>query len=309
MKTLRILAAVTALPILLLAGCSAGSTAVAPAAGVEYGEYASEDRAANSMPADGSMPEDQPAEVPVAAGQQIARTARVSLTVTDIEAAAAQLRQLASAMSGLITSENLVTGDDIDPERRPVSTMVISVDSAKLDSTLDQLRSVGTITSRVISSEDVTLQVADVSARIKTLEASIARLRELSDKAGSIRELTELEAELANRIAERDSLAAQQRVLSQRVAQSPITIMLTTPPPPGELETAGFLGGLLAGWNALLASSRVLLTVLGAVLPFAALAAVIATPFLVWRHRVRARRTPTATPAPAPESSGSDVSE
>lgn len=303
MKTFRIVAVVAVAPLLfILAGCSASSADVAPASGGGSGEYASEDRAANSLPQDAPMPEGRPAEIPVAAGQQIARTARIGLTVTDIEAAAVQLRQLATAMGGLITSENLVTGADGDMEQGPISTMVISVDSTKLDSTLDQLRSVGTVTSRVISSEDVTLQVADVSARIKTLDASIARLRELSDKAGSIRELTELEAELASRIAERDSMAAQQRVLSQRVAQSPITITLTTPPPPGELESTGFLGGLIAGWNALLSSSRVLLTILGAVLPFAALAAVIATPFLVWHRRVRARRIPgSAKDAAVPE--------
>ena len=78
--------------------------------------------------------------------------------------------------------------------RTPTSTMVISVPSDKLDSTLEQLKSLGTITSRVISSDDVTTQVADVASRVKALEGSIARLNELSKKAGTISQLTELES-------------------------------------------------------------------------------------------------------------------
>ncbi|MGC3993700.1 MAG: DUF4349 domain-containing protein [Propionicimonas sp.] len=293
MRNMRALAAAAIVPTLvLLAGCSGSSSG-----------------AAASLPedvraADGSVAEDAggaPADVP--AGEpnttltpQLARTARISLTVTDVEAAATRLRELAASMGGQVTSENLVSRDDSDPDREPTSTMVLQVPADHLDATLDEVARVGTLTNRVISSEDVSTEVADVDARLKTLDASIDRLRELSKRAGTIRELTELESELTSRIAERDSLAAQQRVLSGRVAQSPITITLRTPAPASSLETTGFLGGLLAGWNALLASSRMLMTAVGAVLPFLVVAGVVAVPVLVIRRR--RRRGPAAPSAP-----------
>lgn len=240
--------------------------------------------------------------------QKVARTAQVSLTVTDVEAAATQLRGLVAAMGGQVTAENLVTRPDAESTQGPVSTIVLSVPADRLDSTLDQLKSVGTLTNRVISSEDVTTQVADVDSRVKTLNASIDRLRELSKKAGSIRELTDLEGELTDRISERDSLLAQQRALAGRVAQSPITVTLRTPVQASELETTGFVGGLVGGWNALLASSKMLMTVVGAVLPFAAVAAIVVVPLLAWRRRTRRRQRPaggegggsTATDHPEP---------
>ena len=55
----------------------------------------------------------------------------------------------------------------------------------------------------------------------------------------------------------------------------------------------------MAGWNALVSSSRVLMTVVGAVLPFAALAALIVVPLLAWRRRAR---RPVVVRAPAPAS-------
>jgi hypothetical protein len=210
--------------------------------------------------------------------------------VNDVEAAATKLRALATAMGGVVTTENLVSRVDAKGISIPTSTMVISVPSDRLDSTLEQLKSIGTITSRAISSEDVTTQVADVASRVKALDGSIARLNELSKKAGSVTELTQLEAELTARIEERDSLLAQQKALAGRVAQSPITISLETPEAVVEAEIPGFLAGLTAGWNALVTSSRVLLTIVGAVLPFVILVAVVGIPVLIWRRR--ARRVP-----------------
>lgn len=294
MRKLRALAVAASVATLaLLAGCGAGaSPAAEPGVAQGMPGDATQDKSENTR---GGVvaPEDAPGGVPGATvTQKVARSAWVEIKVTDVEAAATRLRDLATAMGGQVTSENLVTSveDEKVVQPGPVSTMVIMVPADRLDSTLEQLKSVGTVAQRVISSEDVTIQVADVDSRIATLNGSIARLRELSEKAGSIRELTELEAQLTQRIAERDSLVAQQRALEGMVTQSPVTITLTAPAPPGELETTGFVGGLVAGWNALIASSRVLLTVLGAVLPFAAVVAVVVVPLVVWRRRVRRAR-------------------
>lgn len=283
MSILRSLAAAAAVTTLfVLAGCSAGSASLPEA---QAPADAAADRSGGYTGAN-AAPEELPADIPgTTVKQQVARTARVAITVTDVEAAATMLRQVAAGAGGQVTAENLVTRADVDSDRGPVSTMVISVPADKLDSTLEQLKSAGTLTSRVISSDDVTTQVADVESRIATLNGSIARLRELSDKAGSIRDLTQLEAELTNRISERDSLVAQQKSLAGRVALSPITITLSTPERASVVETTGFLGGLLAGWNALVSSTRVLLTILGAVLPFLAVLAVVAVPLVIWRRR------------------------
>ncbi len=295
MKTLRILGAVALLPALLaIGGCSAGSSFAPAASTVEGAGGSAEDSSGRAE----ALPEAKPAGVPTAGEQQIARTASVGITVPDVEAAVAKLRQLATTMGGVITSENLVTKVDADGISTPMSTMVISVAADKLDATLDQLKSIGKVTSRVISSEDVTTQVADVDSRIKTLDGSIQRLQELSKQAGKISELTQLESELTNRIAERDSLIAQQKILAGRVAQSPIAITLETPQQATELETTGFLGGLVAGWNALVSSSRILLTIVGAVLPFLAVAALVGTPLVLWRRRTH----PRAKAAPAADS-------
>lgn len=306
MSTLRRLGIAAIVPFVLVVGGCAAVGASQPAAGTAQEVNG---RAADGTAEDASAPEAKPGEGGGFSGTvqvQVARTASVALTVPDVEAAATRLRAIATAMGGVVTTENLVSRVDAKGISTPTSTMVVSVPADTLDSTLEQLKALGTITSRVISSDDVTTQVADVASRIKALEGSIARLSELSKKAGSITELTQLESELTTRIEERDSLLAQQKSLAGRVAQSPITISLRTPEAVVEAETPGFLAGLAAGWNALVASSRVLLTIVGAVLPFLVLVAAIGIPVVIWRRR--ARRVP-ATVEPVAKASASTPPE
>jgi len=277
--------ALIAAAMLALVGCSAGSGAGARAEDVS--SYAGEDASAG--------PQAMPTGTDSTLTPQVARSAEVSLRVTDVMVAAQRLRELASAAGGQVTAESLV----LDAKDQSYSAVVISVDADKLDSTLTALAEVGTVESRVINSEDVTTQVADVNARVAALNASIQRLQELSKKAGSVEELVRVETELSNRIAERDSMVAQQKWLSGRVAQSQISVQLITPEQAGPLQTTGFMGGLLAGWNALVATGLTLLTVVGALLPFAAVALLIALPLLFWRRRVRARKR-QSVPDPPP---------
>ncbi|MFZ0529248.1 MAG: DUF4349 domain-containing protein [Propionicimonas sp.] len=272
--------------LLALAGCSGSGTSAAsvvPDAGGAVPGGATVGEAA---------PQSKPADTDTTLTPQIARSAAVTLRVPDVMAAATRLRELAAAAGGQVTAENLV----VDATEQEYSSVVISVDAERLDSTLEALAGVGAIVSRVISSEDVTTQVSDVNARVAALNASIGRLQELSKKAGSVRELVEVETELSNRIAERDSMVAQQKALAGRVAQSQIVVQLLTPEQAGPLQTTGFLGGLQLGWNALVATGQAVATVTGALLPFAAVAVLIGVPLVAWRRRVHRRRSSAAVP-------------
>jgi hypothetical protein len=61
-------------------------------------------------------------------------------------------------------------------------------------------------------------------------------------------------------------------------------------------DTLGFLTGLRGGWNVFVTGVLVLLTLLGALLPFAMAVALLAVPvLLVWRTR---RRTPAPQAPP-----------
>jgi Domain of unknown function (DUF4349) len=68
--------------------------------------------------------------------------------------------------------------------------------------------------------------------------------------------------------------------------------LVPAPPPPAE-EASGFLAGLATGWDALVAAVGAGATVLGVLLPFLALAALVGGITVGFRRRLRPSTPPS----------------
>ncbi len=148
---------------------------------------------------------------------------------------------------------------------------------------------------------DVTQQVTDVASRVTSQQAAIAQLRVLLRRAGSVGALLGVQDQINSDESVLESLLAQQRSLSHQVSYATVALTLLSTrqaaPRHHPKASGGFLAGLSGGWHAFLAAGRWVLTAVGAALPFAALAAVLAG--LGWIFRARLRRL-WRRPPPAP---------
>jgi hypothetical protein len=287
-----------------LAGCSAGSrntssSGAAPAAdgakapAAPNGGAGATDSLAKGGPA--QVPTDQPAQ------RSIIYTGSITVQVDDVPAAAANVAGLARTAGGFVGGDQRQLDAD-----HSTATLTLRVPAEKFSGTLDAVGRSGHEKSRSVSTEDVTATVIDLDARIKTQEASVARMRDLLAKAQSITDVATVEAELSKREADLESMQAKQRSLADLTSLSTITVTLlgkdAAPPKPAP---TGFVGGLQHGWRAFVAAVDGLLTVLGALLPFLV---VLGIPLLVWLRLHRRRRAaavaPVAAPAPEPPVSG-----
>jgi hypothetical protein len=215
-------------------------------------------------------------------------TGTVTVRVTNVDDAADQAGDKATGAGGF------VGGDDRSDDRgRRQARLTLRVPSERFTTVVDQVAGLGKAQSRKLSSEDVTDQVVDLDSRINTGQASVNRVRDLMGRTGSISEIVSLEAELSRREADLESLKARKARLDDQTALSTITAVLIGPPPAATAAkpATGFLAGLSAGWSAFLASMNVLLTVVGAVLPWVALVGVPAALIGLYLRRTR-RRAP-----------------
>lgn len=295
----RLVATATLLLAFGVAGCSAEvATEVAPAATMAPADTQSQaDGSATRAQANGPLP-GAPGAPEEGGGpgdtRQISRTGSITITVTDVVGAATSLRNLAESMGGMVTSESIATSANAGSS---TSRLVLSVPSAKLDAALDEVAKIGQLQSRSTTAKDITTQVVDVEARIRTLRESIARIRLLMDKTGSISAIAQVEAELTQRQSELESLLSQQKVLKNMVEESPITVTLLHP---GQADPANpFLSGLQQSWQALLKSLNFLLIALGALLPYIVIGFLAVLGFRAWRRSKRASQ-PAAPVAPRP---------
>jgi hypothetical protein len=98
-------------------------------------------------------------------------------------------------------------------------------------------------------------------------------------------------------------LVQQQKYLADQTSLATVTVTMTRPsttPKPEPLQHAGFLTGLENGWDAMLGALLVAATVIGALTPFAVLAALVGVPVWLWVRSRGRRRTPAAPPAAPP---------
>ncbi|MFJ4851008.1 MULTISPECIES: DUF4349 domain-containing protein [unclassified Streptomyces] len=299
----RALAAVALAGVLVLTGCSASDggslqssaddkSVAEPAQGPapEAGPVKQDSDAAG-------VPESKSKVPPVLDRSLIVRTATLTVEAGNVPDALARSRTLVEAAGGYIGDEST----SLDDEGHEHSRVTLRVPPTDYERVLGDLAGLGRLLERKVSAQDVTSQVVDVESRIKTQRASVARVRELMDRATKLSDVVTLEGELSSRQADLEALEAQQASLKERTGMATVTLVLTEPdrvaaPAKADGFWASVGDALGAGWHALYVTLRALLIALAAALPFAVLALLGLLAFRLLRRR----RDPVA-PAPVTE--------
>lgn len=222
------------------------------------------------------------ADFRVAPGDAIIRTAELGVRVDDVRKAADEAGRLARAAGGRLESEER-SGDDAGGS----ATLRLRVPPADFDTTVADLVALGDERHRLLGTEDVGEQVADLDARLATQRASVERVRALLSEAKALGEVVQIESELTKRTADLEALQARLAALEARVELSSIVVQFDSEGGPVVGDALGFGDGLEAGWSALATAGRALAVTTGAVLPFLPLL-LVAGWFVL---RARSRRT------------------
>lgn len=301
MRTRRSARPVQALAGLLLAGalaltgCSAAndSGGDSKAAAGEAARADSDSGAKEGAPGTGSDAGRATAPAKVTASH-IIRTASLTVQVKEVPKALDEARTTAENAGGYVGNETTTR----DEEGHEHTRVVLRVPVDKYAEVLADLEGSGKLIERSAKAQDVTDQVVDVESRIKSQQASVARIRELMDQATKLSDVVTLEGELSRRQADLESLLAQQASLKDRTSLATISLTLSETPvkKAAKDDDPGFLDALAGGWNAFVTMLRWIAVAFGALLPFTAVAVLI---LLLWLKVLRPRlpRRPATVPA------------
>jgi hypothetical protein len=120
----------------------------------------------------------------------------------------------------------------------------------------------GTVVSAQQNVEDVTDQVVDLEARLRTLRAERDRLRELYQEANSTEEVLAVEERLSEVQTEIERAEARLASLERRVALSTVTVEIREPrpgaPPEGAWYDTPLVEAFLASVNGVVVTTRAL---------------------------------------------------
>lgn len=226
-------------------------------------------------------------------------TATASVAVKDPAAGAQRVSELAEAAGGRVDERTEQKASGPNGAEGTVADLVVRVPAGSLTHLLADLKKIGDVGNVSVSRSDVTGKTGDLDARISALKTSVARLQKLMDGAASTADLLTAEKALSERQADLESLQSQRALLAAQVELSTLTVHLAPLglAPPGGPD--GFLDALATGWRALVKVVHGAVIVLGILLPWLVVAALIAAGVLVSLRAVRRRATAPVPPPPA----------
>lgn len=304
-KYVRILlVGLMAVPVLMLAACSAVSSSVSQMAA---DDTAVEAPAASFAPreavtVDNGLDSTTTNLAAATVNRVIIYTGNITLRVANVATAVDEITALATRMGGYVSSSNLY-----ESQSQLQGSVTIRVAADRYQDVMAELQTLGTALRRSTNSQDVTEEYIDLQARKANLEVTEAALQKMLNTDMTQQKLDDVlkvQRELTTVRGDIESLAGRIRYLENQAALATITITLTpeVQPEPG-IEVLGWQPSrtVRKAWSTLI----VALQSLGDTLIWGAICGLplLALGFIVWnifRWAYRRARKPREKVAPTP---------
>lgn len=285
MKKLPAAVAVVVLPLILVTGCSSsgGSVSSNGAADRSSGFVSSPElpkAAAGESEVSGDLTQE-------AQDKAVITTGYSTILVKDLSSATEKLSALVTANQGRIESRSENPSTDYNEGS---SNFTLRVPSTKVDSFIEELKTIGEAQEINLSESDVTLQYKDLQSRIGALEAGVERLTQLLAQADTTDALITIENAITDRQVELDSLKTQELYLNDQISESTLTVTLITESEAAKKTPEDYSSAVGQGWEALVAFATGLVIFLGILTPWLIPLGVIAGIFFLVRHQLKRKK-------------------
>ena len=240
-------------------------------------------------------------------GPKIVRTGELSVRVGKgrFTAAFDRVASIAAANGGFVVSSTMVTSNeeaDEDRSRPQAGDVVLRVPADRFDATRQALGELGTVERGSLRGEDVSGQLVDYEARLRSLNAQEEALRTLMAKATAVAEVIQVQNSLFDARQQIEQLQAQRDQLSQAAALSTLHVSLFEPgavPAPDPEPASDLARSFERAVDGALAVVGGTIIVLGWLVPLAALALVAWGVIRLGRRRSGPGPSVPAAPAPS----------
>jgi hypothetical protein len=161
--------------------------------------------------------------------QKIIRTASVNLEVGNVTTTLGPLKGIATAHGGYIGSMSVNT----QYSDRLYAVLTMRVPAGEFDSTITEIKNLGTLKSESLSADDVTEEYVDLQAQRTALSSQLAQYNRIMERADNVSEILEVQVQIERVQIELDRIDGRLKYLDNRVDYGTITVTLEEPEPVG----------------------------------------------------------------------------
>lgn len=160
---------------------------------------------------------------PVKMNRAVIREGKMSVRVNEVEKAEREIVKWINSLGGYVDSSTSQNYGEANPQ----VVMNLRIPVGRFDQVLDELSQRGKITYKQLSSEDVTEQLIDIGARLKTLKLEEDRYQDLMKQAKGLDQISAVQEKLSNVRTQIEQISAKQKALGELTALSKLELTLT----------------------------------------------------------------------------------
>lgn len=154
----------------------------------------------------------------------IARTAKLSLYVQNVDKAARAVAAAAKGNSGDVFSSDIASGDGSNGQAS--GSMSIRVPASRFDAAMAAVAGAGKVRERSTSAEDESGDITDTAARLRNLRQTEEDIRHIMDRSGNVAQIMDAENQLSQVREQIETLESDLSYMRSRVAYATIDVDL-----------------------------------------------------------------------------------
>jgi hypothetical protein len=175
--------------------------------------------------------------------QKLIKTGSITLEVTAVPASVDALNTIALRNGGYLSSSSQ-SGSAYD---RLTATVVVRVPAAAFDSTVAEIKALGTVRSASLNTQDITEEYVDLQAQKGALERQLDQYTRIMEKAETVEDILKIQMEIGKAQSELDRIEGRLRYLDNRVDLATLTVYLQEPAPLGGETGHDFVSAINSG--------------------------------------------------------------
>lgn len=216
--------------------------------------------------------------------RKVITTADLSLEVDDASDAVDEIINITQNAGGFVSRSSLYNnyhGESTGKE----GYVTIRIPQSGFTSVMDEIGTLGSVTSKSISGRDVTEEFIDLSARLDNFERHELRLLEILNMTTTVDEVLDVERELGRIRGDIESLTGRLNYLNDQVDLSTINVHVSEPR--FITHSWGLRDALLSSVNGFISTVNGLIVFIGYALPIVVFVTVGGGVIIFIRNRVR----------------------
>lgn len=154
--------------------------------------------------------------------RNVVKSGSMTVQVDSVDQAEKQARSIAETLGGRV--DRVTSADLASPQASMDMTLRVPV--MKFEGAMEQLQALGTRLAKTVEVQDVTDQIIDFNARLKTMRVQEELVRSMLKRAGSLENSLTINNDLTRLRAEIESLDAKRSALASQAAFSTLELKL-----------------------------------------------------------------------------------